>query len=51
LFIVHDFTYEPLNFQKNMFALHDFPKDLKFRNNPPENPPFMNFYVWASKLL
>jgi hypothetical protein len=26
MFVVHDFIYEPLNFQKNMFAIHNFSK-------------------------
>jgi hypothetical protein len=51
MFVVHDFTYEPLDFQKNMFAFHDFKKDLEFRNNPPENPTIYEFYVWASNIL
>jgi hypothetical protein len=44
MFVVHDFTYEPLNFRKNMFAdVISKKKDLKFRNNPPENPIVYEF--------
>jgi hypothetical protein len=50
MFVVHDFTYEPLNFWENMFAVHNFPKkNLKLRNNPPENSTIYDFYVWACK--
>jgi hypothetical protein len=39
MFVVYDFTYKPLNFRENMFAVHNFPKkDLELRNNPLENP-------------
>jgi hypothetical protein len=49
MFAVHDFTYEPLSFRKDMFAIHAFPKkDLEFRNNPLENPTVYDFFTYEA---
>jgi hypothetical protein len=49
---VEGFSYKTLNFRKNIFAVHDFPKRTSnFVTIHPKTPLSLNFYVWASKLL
>jgi hypothetical protein len=53
MFVVHDFTYEPLNFRKNMFANHNFVKKRtsNFVIIHPKTLMSMSLYVWACKYL
>jgi hypothetical protein len=52
MFVVHDFTYEPLNFQKICLRSKVFQnRATNFVLIRPKTPMSMNFYVGTRKYL